>query len=754
MSCITRRTPLLTASTSFEPRPTRIALAAALVAAFATAPAFAQVPAPAEAAASAPAGVALQPIKVSAAVSKDPTSEGTKSFAGRGATVVKGGGELREIPQPVTVLTRQLLDDRQLFDFQDVMQNTPGVNVDYTDSERVTFFSRGYQIDALQVDGITINQSGSGFVQPDTAVVDRIEVLRGASGMIRGSGNPSATVNMVRKRPTHEFRASGALTLGSWERRRAEADVSGAINEAGSLRGRAVVVYDDRDFFQKVRKEEKQVLYGVLEADLTPNTLLTASLQYSVVEASGAWGNLPVNFDGSQLNLPRDTYLGASWNRWDRFNVQAFAELQHRFDNAWTVKASASQTRLRLEDNGFRQSYFDRGTATDVSAQPTNPYWMRVTSAIYTGAQSDQSAVTLTTDGPFELFGRKHKLVAGAEMLRTKAIDSWGTGSANPQWVDIRTWDPASYPGPLADRTTGGALAAVTRQEGVYATASFSVTDPLTVMLGSRLSWWNTYSPTTAYAIDREFTPYVAAVYDISKQLSAYASYTEIFSPQNFKDKFGNILDPVRGEDYELGVKGAFLDGKLTASAGLFHINNVGAQVDDASAPAPTQCAYYLTGFCRMNGGKTQSEGWELELAGELARGWQLMGGYTNTRTKVVNATSAATIGLPLRTNDPRHQLKLFTSYRPGGALDGLIVGGGAQIQSDMYVTAGTLTARQSGYAVYNALLGYRFNERYSLQLNANNVFDKVYYKKIAPTGISNYYGDPRNFLVSMRATL
>ncbi len=142
-------------------------------------------------------------------------SEGSGSLSSRKTSVMKGFDTVREIPQPVTVITRQMLDDRAMLDLQDVLQNTPGVSVDYTDSERVTYFSRGYQIDALQIDGVTVNQAGSSFVQPDTAVLDRVEVLRGASGMLRGSGNPSATVNMVRKRPTKAFHASVGATAGS-----------------------------------------------------------------------------------------------------------------------------------------------------------------------------------------------------------------------------------------------------------------------------------------------------------------------------------------------------------------------------------------------------------------------------------------------------------------------------------------------------------------------------------------------------------
>jgi outer membrane receptor for ferric coprogen and ferric-rhodotorulic acid len=200
---------------------------------------------------------------------QDATNEKSRSFTTRSSTLFKGEQEIRDTPQPVTVITRQFLDERKLLDLTDVLNNTPGVQVDYTDSERLSYNSRGFSIDALQVDGLTFNQSGAAFVQPDTATLDRVEVLRGASGMLRGSGNPSATVNMVRKRPTRDFQASGAITVGSWERRRVEADVSAPLNESGSIRGRLVAVKDKKAFFQKVKKEDREVLYGVIQADLT-----------------------------------------------------------------------------------------------------------------------------------------------------------------------------------------------------------------------------------------------------------------------------------------------------------------------------------------------------------------------------------------------------------------------------------------------------------------------------------------------------
>ena len=698
----------------------------------------------------------LPSIKVSAAATSSPTTEGAGSFATPSVSLFKGVQSVRSIPQPVTVVTRELLEQRALIDLNDVLQNTPGVTVDYTDSERVNYFARGHQIDSLQIDGLSVNHSGTIFVQPDAAVLGRVEVLRGAAGMLRGAGNPSATVNLVRKRPTADFQGSAALSIGSWDRRRLEGDISGALNAAGTLRGRLVAVVDNKDFFQKSRAEDRKVLYGVIEADLGPRTTVTASLQHTDLDATGAWGNLPANLDGSFLNLPRDTYLGADWNRWNRYNQQAFAELQHRFDNDWSVKLSAAHTRLRMKstaDGGFKQSYFTRASATD-------PYLFDVSTSIYNGDASDQNTVALIANGPFELFGRKHELTVGAETQRVSNIGTkghWGVGALTN--VDIRTWDPStSYPEPFASPTDGTVFTGtddVISQRGIYATTRLSVTEPLSVLLGARLSWWDYKVPTrpaSDYSVDKEVTPYVGVVYDLSDTLSVYASYADIFTPQNVKGADDRILDPIRGKDYEAGVKGEFFGGRLNGSFSLFRIDNVGKAVEDTSSARPCPNAPTVDAYCRIAGGKTRSQGWEVELAGEVMPGWHLMGGYTNTRTRYIRDSNAGNVGQPLRSIDPRHLLRVFTSYELGGALQGWTVGGGVQAQSDSYVTSGALTARHGGYAVYNAMLGYRFNDTYSVQLNVNNLSDKTYYKKYAPTGINTYYGDPRNALLTLRA--
>lgn len=696
----------------------------------------------------------LETVTVSAKAEVSATTENSGSYAAARVTGNVGQQLVSDIPQPVTVLTRQWLDDQALPDLHAVMSNTAGVTVDYIDSERINYYARGYQIDSLQIDGLSINQvtSAPTFIQPDTAMLDRVEVLRGASGLLRGAGNPSAVVNMVRKRPTPDFQGSAALTLGSWNRRRQEADLSGSLNAAGTLRGRLVALADDKASFQTARHENRKSLYAVLEADLGPRTLLTASVQHTELEATGSWGGLPAALDGSQLDLPRSTYLGAAWNTWNRRNRQAFIELDHALGNGWKLKAQAART--QFHSAGFKQTSFS-------SASTTNPFLVDVNTSIYDGEASSQSTWSLQATGPLEVLGRRHELALGVDLQRVRAIGTSGHWGISPLYgVDIRSWNPyTSYPEPFYTEGNGNAYSAPmsqVHQHGGFARALLSLTDSVSAVLGTRLSWWNYREPATpasSYGVQHELTPYAGLIHKLSDHSNAYLSYSRIFSPQNKKTSAGSLLAPIRGQDLEAGLKTEFLDGRLRGSLSAFHIQFLGDAMEDSSSAMPC-VPYYLAGRCYLAGGKSRSRGWEAELSGEPRPGWQLRASYTYTSTQYLRDETAALVGQPLRPADPRHSLRLHTSHRLSGPWQGWTVGAGVRLQSDTYTSVGNLTTRQGGYALFDALLVYRLNPTYTLQLNVNNLFDKVYYAKFSPnsTYFNNYYGEPRKVTLSLRA--
>jgi outer membrane receptor for ferric coprogen and ferric-rhodotorulic acid len=259
----------------------------------------------------------------------------------------------------------------------------------------------------------------------------------------------------------------------------------------------------------------------------------------------------------------------------------------------------------------------------------------------------------------------------------------------------------------------------------------------------ARANWYdyeqeNNTKANGKFSVDNKIVPYAALIYDLNDNFSTYASYTEIFNPQTNTDAAGSVLEPVTGEAYETGIKGEFYDGRLNTSLAFFRIYQVGNALDDISGPNPC-LPNYTSGYCKAAAGKNRSQGFELEISGEVLPGWNLSGGYTYNTTEYLKDTTGNN-GNPIRTTDPKRLLRLFTSYRLPGELQAWTVGGGVQAQSDIYNRSGTAEASQSGYAVYNAMVNYRFNDNYSLQLNANNLFDKKYYRQVAPTPTGYYW--------------
>lgn len=682
-------------------------------------------------------------------------SEGSGSYTGRALSLGKTNASLRETPHSVTIISRQQIEDQGLADLTEVLRSTPGIEVFNTDSERVSYYARGQEITNVQFDGNAAITPGSGngfYIQPDMATMDHAEVLRGAAGLMRGAGSPSGAVNLVRKRPTAQFSASGAVTAGSWDAYRGEADLSGPLNASGSLRGRVVAVEDRRHHFQKARKSDKSVLYGVLEADLGPATTASFGLEWSTLKTNGAWGNLLANIDGSPMDFPRDTYLGSSENHWDRENKQAFTSLEHNFDNGWSAKASFAFINMKRMNgaDGYVQTLISRN-AKDPSK--INYQISRCGEKDYT---AQQTSWDLYASGPFELLGRKHELVVGANGSRDYAQPTAGS-CANLSGLPVMTaidpykWDPYNVAMPAMPAFTGTYVKNLTEQQGVYGTVRFSVTDPLTLIVGARVSWWD-YKPDAvagAYSVDAETTPYLAALYTLNQNLSLYGSYADVFTPQRAFAQGGQALAPITGKNLELGLKGEFFNKKLNTNLAIFQLEQNGKAIDDLSSPNPCP-PDYSNGYCQVAGGEQRSRGFEAEASGQIGDDWKLSAGYTLNNTRYLRDTASNT-GKALRTTTPKHLLRLFSSYTLPGDLRPWSVGGGINVQSEITSQSGTAFARQGGYTLASLFAAYRINRQLSAQLNVSNLFDKVYYEKIREYGPGYYYGAPRGIMLTLR---
>lgn len=652
------------------------------------------------------------------------TTEGTGSYTPR-ATAASTGltMSLRDTPQSVTVVTRQRIDDENMRSLADVMASTPGISVQNYDSERYSFNSRGFAISNYMYDGIPTSFDmgyAGGESSQDPIIYDRVEVVRGATGLLTGAGNPSASVNLVRKHATsREFTADMSVSAGSWDTYRATVDLSSPLNASGSVRGRIVSAYQDNHSFLDNYENRKKVFYGVVDADLTSRTTLSVGFNYQDNQPKGSsWGGFPLWYaDGGRTDWKRSLNTGADWTSWASTTQGAFASLEHRFDNDWRIQTTASYSKNEMDGKLlYLYGLPDRNTGLGVNGSPAWYYGDR-----------QQNSLDVKASGPFNLFGRTHEAVFGASFSRQYA-DFRGRfpASGAAPVGNFYDWD-GSYPEPQwGDSSTASRY--TTKQTGWYSALRFSLADPLKLIVGGRYSTWKTdsvgFGGGSKQAFDKDaFTPYAGLLYDINENYTAYVSYTGIFNPQSYQDRNGNWLDPLEGKAYEAGVKGEFLEGRLNASAAVFQMNqdNV-AQVDPGQfVPGTINQAYRA-------GQGTRSRGFDLEMSGEVSPGWNVAAGYSHW-------TARDGDGNGIQTDQPRSLVRLFTTYQLPGSWNRLTVGGGVNWQSRIYTLAsgpnGQERVSQGSYALTNLMARYKFDRNLSAQLNVNNLFDRKYYSQV-----------------------
>ncbi|WP_410017053.1 TonB-dependent siderophore receptor [Pseudomonas sp. 5P_5.1_Bac1] len=685
------------------------------------------------------------------------TSENTGSYTtGTMQSATKLSLSIRETPQSVTVITRQRMDDQNMRSLEDVLKSTPGIAITKDGPQRSTFYSRGFAIENLMTDGLPNDLSHylsrDMNSSPDMAIFDRVEVVRGATGMMQGSGNPAAAINMVRKRPTATPRISITGSAGSWDNYRSEFDASNALNDSGTLRGRVVTAYQTKGSFQDFTSAERSVFYAITEADLNDDATLTFGASNQNANHNSAWGGLPVAADGSDLHLKRSTYLGSKWEYWDQNNTTAFTRLEYRFANNWKMLLAASKSWSKLDMLGSLPERM--GDNYDQFGQYIGRYDYKDRQSSYDGYVT----------GPFSLFGRTHELVVGASKR-----DLTFNGKGLPIDVETNTdlHNPTGIPKPDVSANPW-TQHRTTQQEGTYVTTRLNITDELKVILGGRLDWyehdvdtrWNGKSSASSLPnkVTRNLTRYAGAVYDLDQHHSVYVSYTDIFRPQTELDTQNNALMPIKGKNYELGIKGEYFDGNLNASAAIFRID----QENRAKLLNPIQCTP-IGGTCYDAAGEVRSEGIELEVNGTLALGWELGAGYTYSAAKYTKDANEDNVGRLFATNIPRHIFKAFTTYQLPGDLSRWSIGGGLYRQNTVYnkgtndyLTTFDYRIEQKAYTVVDLMTSYQASETVHVRLNLNNVFDKTYYQDISSnTDFGNsLYGEPRNAMLTINWTL
>jgi outer membrane receptor for ferric coprogen and ferric-rhodotorulic acid len=626
---------------------------------------------------------------------------------------------LQDTPQSISVITEQRIKDQNLTSLRDVLDNTTGVSSNAYDSERVVFWSRGFQIENMSYDGVPIASSlniSSADASLDPSIYERIEVIRGATGLLTGAGSPSANINFVRKHADSRTpQADVSLSYGSWNTQRETVDVSAPLNESGSIRGRFVAAHEEGDSYIDRYHNQKNVAYGVIDADLGDDTTLSVGYDWQKTRPTGVtWGSYPVLYqDGGFIEWPRGFSSAADWTHWNNTTQTAFADLKHAFGNGWQLHAMASHRKTSADSTLF----YVFGAPDRQTGEGLIPY------AYKSYQRGSQNNLDVFASGPFSAWGREHELVAGLTDSHYRTDYFQYPHGDLPDIGNFLDWT-GNYPYPDFASVAQRVSIARTQQSGAYAAARLQLADPLKLVVGARYSRWKNDTSDDTSGVYHETAsktiPYAGLIYDITPNYSAFASYTQIFDPQTNRKPDGSYLEPVLGTSREVGIKGRHMDGALNTSLVFFETrqDHVADALPNVFLPDGTTQAY------RSVDGTT-SRGYELEVSGSFSSQWNGTLGWSHFNVKAPD-------GGALRPSLPRTLVRVFTTYTMPGAWSGLTVGGGINWQgpskADIDNGYGTVRLNQSSQTLVNAMARYAFNDRASVQVNGDNLLNRKYF--------------------------
>ena len=565
---------------------------------------------------------------------KTAVTENTGSYTTSSTnTATKLNLSLRETPQTVKVYTREYLDDRNIESFQDLMSNITGVSTPRTD-ERQRPYARGFDVDYFLIDGkpTTANLVAADL---DLSIYDRVEIVKGANGLMTGAGSPAMGINLIRKHAnSREFAGSVSASAGSWNSYSSSADLSAPLNSDGSLRGRVFVKHFDEDSFMDFYEKERNIVYGAIDYDISDKTLLSFAASYQELNRDGVrWGGLPAFYtDGTRTNFDRSSIVSSDWTFWDVKSTALFANLKQNLFN--DVDLNVAYSYRRDDTDSF--IFYTAGKVT----KATNTIPIENASVYRDQKRNDENNVDVYITAPFTLAGRNQEIVLGGSWNKAQLKkNTYGQTFVpnNPaltkqNLIDLLGQDVIDF-NHMNTRLIGSLemdktnpLNETTQTAG-YISGKFHILDPLKAVAGLRVSNWEYESET--HTTDRKFenqlTPYAGLIFDFAPNYSWYASYTSIFKPQTNRDQSGDYLDPVEGKTYETGVKGEFLDKRLNAGLSVFRIEQSNAaqallKADGTNVKVDgttNENAYYGTDG-------VVSKGVELNIDGEINDNWGL----------------------------------------------------------------------------------------------------------------------------------
>ena len=667
----------------------------------------------------------------------------------------------RETPQSVSVITQTQMKAQGVHTIEDALNRTTGVNVT-RHGARAVYQSRGFYLEQLQEDGIgtTIGApgiSGNPFMDPkqqlDPALYERIEVVRGSAGLTQGPGEPGGALNAVRKKPTRQTQRSLDVQVDRWGTVRGVGDVSGTLSQEKAIRGRVVAVAErDRSFKDDV-DGNNGLLYGVLDQTFGEGTRVTlGGLLQNQQDTPDPYG-LPLSSTGGDLRLPRDTFLGMRWNEGRYRKQNAFVELDHYLDDNWNLNVKMDYRRT-FSVQEYASLAGSGSLGGGVSADGLLPL---------DGIQrydhaGNQLTFQANINGAFQALGRQHEAFATYSYTRERLDIRDRSEDTDDRSFNIYTF--TGYEVPLPNWSVYDFQSFVHNNfttHGLAAGVRLNPADDWHVLVGTRYSHWHrdyaylyntrngqadTRTPTLVDVTKGRFVPYMGITYDLNANNSFYLNYSSVFKYNVNVGADGKPLPATVGNNYELGWKSVWHDGRLNTAVALFRVDQDNTAVNSRQRLNDGTRRFYWVPLTM------RSQGLDAEISGDITPSLKLFAGYTYNKREYTGSAGSIVRGEEFNKQTPRHMLRAYGNYRLPGEAHAWTLGAGVRMQSS---TSSGWDVRAKGATVWDANVQYDFSPDLSVNLIVRNLTDRYYYENngIRSHGYGNFYGEPRTVILS-----